>query len=77
MTTVTHTVYLPDNVKLLTGKYKGKTGRWSYWTEKHPLSSERRAQVRIQTGYGFKTLLVNESNFEVLTRQEKVFTKVV
>lgn len=51
-------------VDLLTGKYKGRYAVFICWTEKHPLSSKRRAQLQVQTGLGWKTLLVNEGNFK-------------
>lgn len=53
-----------QEVKLNTGKYKGQFSIFECWTDSHHLSSERRAQIRVQTGRGFKTILVNESNFE-------------
>lgn len=53
-----------DKVDLLVGKYKGKPSYFICWTEKHKLSSKRRAQIRVQTGLGWKTLLVNEGNFK-------------
>ncbi len=51
-------------VHLNIGKYKGRFSTFLCWTARHHLSSERRAQIRVQTGLGFKTVLVNESNFE-------------
>lgn len=47
-----------------TGKYKGYVGLFICWTEPHKLSSEKRAQIRLQTGLGWVTLLINESNFK-------------
>lgn len=52
-----------DTVKILSGKYKGKEGVFVCWTDKHPLSSQRRAQIKHQTGFGWITLLINEDNF--------------
>lgn len=53
-------------VKVNTGKYKGKDGYFICWTGKHPLSSQRRAQIQVQTGLGWITLLINENNFTFL-----------
>lgn len=53
-------------VKLNTGKYKGRFGWFICWTDKHPLSSSKRAQIQVQTGMGWVTLLVNENNFTFL-----------
>ena len=50
-------------VTLQTGKYKGKTAHFVCWTTPHHLSSQRRAQLKVQTGMGWITLTVNESNF--------------
>lgn len=60
-----------DKVRLMSGKYAGRVGYFCGWTDSHPLSSERRAKIRVQTGHGFRTLLVNESNFkrQVIIRQ--------
>lgn len=50
-------------VTLLTGKHKGKKGYFVCWTTSHPLSSDKRAQIRLQTGEGWFTILVNKYNF--------------
>lgn len=51
-------------VKLLTGKYTGKIGYFICWTTSHHLSDKKRAQIRVQTGLGWKTVLVNSGNFK-------------
>jgi hypothetical protein len=57
-------------VYIKTGKFIGKTAVFLYWAEPHPLSSGRRAAVRV---YGLpsptlmKTILINESGFEFRT----------
>ena len=51
-----------NRVSILTGKYKGKIGYTVCYTKPHPLSSTRRLQVKVQTGLGWKTLLINEDN---------------
>lgn len=63
----------PDTVKILRGKFKGKEARWVCYVEKHPLSSETRSEIRIYSlPYlpHMKTVLMNESGFEVLTWKE-------
>ena len=67
---------LPDKVRILRGKFKGKVAYWQCYVDSHPLSSERRSQLRI---YGLpylpcsKTVLMNESGFEVLTTKEQMY----
>ena len=51
-----------NEVTILTGKYKGKKGHTVCYTKPHQLSSEKRLQVKVQTGSGWKTLLINENN---------------
>lgn len=64
---------LPDKVKILRGKYQGHDGWFCCFTDKHELSSEKRAQIRV---YGLpdlpcmRTLLINESGYQVLTERE-------
>lgn len=64
----------PDTVKILRGKFKGKIAYWNCYVSKHPLSSERRSEIRV---YGLpylpcmKTILMNDSGFEVLTWKEE------
>lgn len=54
-------------VKLLTGKYKGKEGILGYKVEPHHLSScKERWEVYHQTGLGWRTLLMNSNNLEVI-----------
>jgi hypothetical protein len=53
-----------DYVYLLTGKYQGFEGIVVCYTEPHPQSSHKRLQIKVQTGLGWKTLLVNEDNME-------------
>lgn len=57
---------MEDNVTPITGKYKGKVGYVVCYTKKHQLSSELRLQVRVQTGLGWVTLLLNENNIELI-----------
>lgn len=63
-------IYLPDKVKVLRGKYKGHDGWFCCFIERHPLSPERRAQIRVYGGNGPRTLLLNESGYQVVTEQE-------
>lgn len=49
-------------VKILTGRYTGYTGYVVCYTDRHKLSSYDRLQVSVQTGMGWKTLLMNENN---------------
>lgn len=60
-------------VKLLTGKYRDRRAVFICWTKKHPLSSKRRAQVQVQTGLGWKTLLVNEGN----KKRDDIISKIL
>ena len=53
-------------VRLLTGKYKGFEAIPICYVDSHPLSSDIRVQVRVQTGVGWRTLLVNYNNLEVV-----------
>lgn len=53
------------NVTLLTGKYKGLSCTPVCYVDPHTLSSDRRVQVRVQTGLGWRTLLVNFKNLKV------------
>jgi hypothetical protein len=55
-----------SKVKLLTGKYKGKEGWVGCIVASHHLSSWDRWEVYHQTGLGWKTLLINENNLELL-----------
>lgn len=54
-----------QHVILQTDKYKGYKGEVICYTEPHKLSSEDRLQVNVQTGYGWKVLLINECNLNV------------
>lgn len=54
-----------STVTLLTGKYKGKPAYFDCWTKPHPLSDKKRACISVQTGLGWKTVLVNEDNFKI------------
>ena len=59
----------PEQVKILRGKYKGQIGWWCCFTEPHHLStSKRRAQIRVY-GANHRTLLLQESGYEILTYQ--------
>ena len=51
-------------VKILSGKYKGNYGIFICWTEPHKFSNKRAAQVKYQTGLGWRTLVLNENNIE-------------
>lgn len=55
-----------SEVKLLSGKYKGLVGSIECYVDRHYLSDKNRLQVKVQTGNGFKTLLVNEDNLEIV-----------
>lgn len=56
-----------DKVKLLTGKYKGKEDYLGCKVNPHHLSScKTRWEVYHQTGRGWKTLLMNEDNLELI-----------
>ncbi|AUR92305.1 hypothetical protein NVP1170O_192 [Vibrio phage 1.170.O._10N.261.52.C3] len=51
---------------VLTGKYKGYEGYLLHKSEPHPLSSKDRYAVRLQSGLGWVTILLNEGNFKEL-----------
>lgn len=57
---------MKDKVTPLTGKYKDKVGYVVCYTKKHQLSSEMRLQVKVQTGLGWITLLLNENNIKLI-----------
>lgn len=67
------TLYMAK-VSIKRGKFIGRNGRFLYWADPHPLSSERRAAIRL---YGLpspilmKTILINESGFEFKTEQNR------
>jgi hypothetical protein len=50
-----------DKVVILRGKYAGKTGVFYCFVNKHHLSDKQRLQVSVQSGMGWKTLLLNET----------------
>ncbi len=50
-----------DKVVILRGKYAGEIGVFYCFINKHHLSDERRLQVSVQSGMGWKTLLLNET----------------
>lgn len=65
----------PNKVKILRGKFKDKVAYWQYYVEKHPLSSETRSQIRVYSlpyTPHMKTILINESGFEVLTWKDSL-----
>ena len=63
----------PDEVRILRGKFKGRTAIWQCYVDRHPLSSEIRSQLRV---YGLpylpcmKTVLMNASGFIVISYRE-------
>ena len=51
-------------VSLAVGKYRNRPAYFVCWTTSHHLATAtRRAQIRVQIGLGWKTVLVNEGNF--------------
>lgn len=54
-----------QEVLILTGKYNSYYGYVCCYVEPHKLSSKPRVQVRVQTGDGWRTLLINEENLMV------------
>ncbi|QHZ59854.1 hypothetical protein HWD03_gp123 [Alteromonas phage vB_AmeM_PT11-V22] len=63
---VTDIFNVSKRVTLLTGKYKGLSCIPVCYVVSHPLSSDKRVQVKVQTGLGWKTLLVNFKNLKVI-----------
>lgn len=51
-----------ENVNLLTGKYKGRQAVFCCYTERN---DDTLAQVSVQTGLGWKTILVHPKNITV------------
>lgn len=53
-----------EDVLILTGKYSGLVGFIDYQVSKHHLSNHRRWLVRVQSGWGWVCLKMNEHNLK-------------
>jgi hypothetical protein len=51
-----------QDVLVITGKYSGEVGFIVHRTTKHHLSNDNRWVVKVQSGWGWVTLQINELN---------------